>query len=469
MRKTIFLILSILIFSSCEKQNTLLKDYVQQEDKAFTYEIKNVVKGESWNEYIIKITSQQWLTTNEVNQVYWWHWLKIVVPNEVEETEALMVIGGGNNNNKEPESADPALVQAALATKSIIAEISNIPFQPLIFQNDDFGKRAEDELISYGWRQFLEKGAQDNNAEWLARLPMTKAVSRGMDVVEKISEYEGKPVNQFVTTGASKRGWTTWCTAIADDRVIAIVPIVIDMLNIVPSFNHHWRCYGEWSPAIEDYVNEGVMDWMGSHEFNRIMEIVEPYSFTDQLDLPKFLINATGDEFFVTDSWQFYWNDLKGEKYLQYIPNTNHSLRNKNGDYDLKSLLAFYKTIISGSELPKFEWSVRGDSIFLDIDHTINSNYTLRQWEAVNEDARDFRIWAIGRSWTFIDIPKNENGKYAVEVNTPIKGYKSGLLEITFNPHSDLPFTFTTGTVVTPNTFSFDDFKSNNPKGSRKP
>jgi len=467
MRKIPIIFISFFLLSSCEKQNSILRDYVHKEDNAFQYEIKNVVEGESWKEYIIKMVSQKWLTSNEVNQVQWWHWLTVIIPNEVEETEALLVIGGGNNKTMLPESADPALVQAALATKSIIAEMSNIPFQPVVYKNDDFGERVEDELISFGWRQFLEGGAQDKDAKWLARLPMTKAVSRGMDVVQEIAENEGKPVQQFVTTGASKRGWTTWCTAIADDRVMAIIPIVIDMLNVVPSFNHHWKCYGEWSPAVEDYVNEGVMDWMGSREFAGLMEIVEPYSFIDELDLPKFLINATGDEFFVTDSWQFYWDDLTGDKYLQYIPNTNHSLRNLEGDYDLRSLLAFYKAVISDSELPKFDWLVKGDSIFLNIDHSFNSDYQLKQWKAVNENGRDFRIWAIDRSWTSTDIPKNENGKYGVVVGKPEKGYICGLLEITFNPDSDLPFTFTTGTVVAPNTFPFDDFVSKKPLGTR--
>ena len=81
---------------------------------------------------------------------------------------------------------------------------------------------------------------------------MTRAVVRGMDVIQKVADNINIKINEFVIAGASKRGWTTWTTAVVDDRVIAIVPIVIDLLNVVPSFDHHWRCYGEWSPAIDD-------------------------------------------------------------------------------------------------------------------------------------------------------------------------------------------------------------------------
>ena len=337
----------------------------------------------------------------------------------------------------------------------------------MTYKNDDYGQRSEDELIAFGWRKFLEGGAKDKDAHWLAHIPMTKAVSRGMDVVQDVSASAGKPVDKFVTAGGSKRGWTTWCTAIADDRIMAIIPIVIDMLNVEPSFNHHWKCYGAWSPAIGDYVHEGIMDWMGSREFERIMDIVEPYSFKDQLELPKFLINATGDEFFITDSWQFYWVELKGEKYLQYIPNTNHSLKNNDGEYNMKSLTAFYKAMISDSQRPLFDWSVSNDSIYLQVDHTVNADYSIKQWEAVNIETRDFRVDAIGRSWTSTDLPRTNDGRYAVQIKHPENGYKAGLLEITFNPEDDIPFTFTSGTVVTPNTYPFSDFISKDPKGTR--
>ena len=43
--------------------------------------------------------------------------------------------------------------------------------------------------------------------------------------------------------------------------------------------------------------------------------------------MPKFMVYAAGDQFFLPDSSRFYFDDLKGEKYLRYVPNTDHSLR----------------------------------------------------------------------------------------------------------------------------------------------
>ena len=281
-----------------------------------------------------------------------------------------------------------------------------------------------------------------------------------MDVVQEISMDLSKPVDSFVVAGASKRGWATWTTAIVDERVIAIIPVVIDMLNVESSFNHHWRCYGAWSPAINDYINEGIMDWTGSKEYARLLELVEPYSFIDQLTLPKFLINATGDEFFITDSWQFYWDDLVGDKYIQYVPNANHGL---NGTYNLGSLVAFYNAVITESAIPKVEWSVSADSIYLEVLSDVD--YKVTKWEAVNENARDFRVPVIGRVWKDSELSKTSNNQYAIHFPAPESGYKAGMLEIIFDYGTEVPFTFTTGTVVTPNTYPFGLFKPDIPQG----
>jgi len=465
-RKLVFIIsfnfIVIIIISSCRQtDNNHLKEYVYAWDPAFRYEIIDTLYAETWKEYYIKMVSGTWLTEKEVNHTEWWHWVTIVVPNNVLETEALLFIGGGSSKDMKPKKATELLVNAALETKSIIAEISNIPFQPLNYMDDSKDDRYEDDLIAYGWNKFLESGAKDNDVEWLARLPMTRAVVRGMDIIQKVTSDINIKIDEFVVAGASKRGWTTWTTAIVDNRVIAIVPIVIDLLNVIPSFDHHWRCYGEWSPAIDDYVNEGITEWMGSEEYNRLLELVEPFSFTDQLSIPKFLINATGDEFFVTDSWKFYWDKLIGSKYLQYVPNGSHGL---TGTYNPGSLIAFYNAIITNSKIPEFNWHVSNDSIYLEINTIYN--YTVKSWEAINKDTRDFRVPVIGRSWKSHKINKTLNHKYFLHVNQPKTGYKAGLLEITIDS-GNYPFVFTTGTLVSPNTYPFMPFKPSNPKGKR--
>ena len=459
---------TVFVFSAClfilsgctSPHNNHMKDYVTKADPAFRYEVAETFNGEGWTEHRVKMVSGTWLTKQEVNHPEWWHWVTIVVPNEVTETEALMVIGGGSTEDEKPQAANELLVQAAVGTKSIIAEISNIPFQPLNYVNDEKDDRFEDDLIAYGWRQYLEGGAKDEDVEWLAHIPMTRAVVRAMDVVQEISMDLSKPVDSFVVAGASKRGWATWTTAIVDERVIAIIPVVIDMLNVESSFNHHWRCYGAWSPAINDYINEGIMDWTGSKEYARLLELVEPYSFIDQLTLPKFLINATGDEFFITDSWQFYWDDLVGDKYIQYVPNANHGL---NGTYNLGSLVAFYNAVITESAIPKVDWSVSADSIYLEVLSDVD--YKVTKWEAVNENARDFRVPVIGRVWKDSELSKTSNNQYAIHFPAPENGYKAGMLEIVFDSGTEVPFTFTTGTVVTPNTYPFGPFKPDVPKG----
>ena len=128
---------------------------------------------------------------------------------------------------------------------------------------------------------------------------MTKAAVRALDTVTAfMASAKGGDikVDRFVVTGASKRGWTTWSTAIVDKRVVAIIPIVIDMLNIEPSFKHHKAAYGFYAPAVGDYTAKGVMNWIGTPQNAKLKVIEDPYEYRDRLTLPKFCINSAGDQ-----------------------------------------------------------------------------------------------------------------------------------------------------------------------------
>ena len=204
------------------------------------------------------------------------------------------------------------------------------------------------------------------------------------------------------------------------------------------------------------------MDWTESKEYGVIIDIADPYSYREHLTLPKFIVNATSDEFFVTDSWQFYWDDLEGDNHLQYLPNTGHGLY---GTYKTSSMISFYHHLISDITMPEYSWNVSGDTIHVNVDPS--EDYKIRRWETVNEKERDFRIYKIGESWTSEDIELNEIGSYAIAIKRPENGYKASFVELVFNPESSFPLGFSSGTLVVPNTYPFSRFVSPNPQGTR--
>lgn len=437
-------------------KETPLDHYVYDPDPNYHYDVAYQGKGEGYTFYVLRMVSQHWLTEAEVDDPEWWHWLKIVVPDSAGQDTGLLWIGGGAKDDELPETPGDILVTSALTTHTVTAEVHNIPNQPLTFKGDPYGERYEDELIAYGWRKFLEGGASEEDVIWLARLPMTKAVVRAMDAVSAfVFAEEGINLDHYVVAGGSKRGWTTWTTAAVDDRVIAIAPLVIDLLNVVPSFDHHWRNYGFWAPAVGNYVDEGIMEWMHSPEFARLLEITEPYSYIERFDMPKLLINATGDQFFQPDSWKFYWDDLAGEKLLRYVPNTGHSLE---GSDAIETLVAFYQHVIDKEALPDYDWQINGSEVFVEIDPSDPPD-DIKLWQAVsNEKARDFRIDVIGAAWSDSILTINPSGKYNITLPPPNDGWKAYFLELTYEKSGRLPLKITSGVQVIPEIYPFEPF-----------
>jgi PhoPQ-activated pathogenicity-related protein len=470
--KLISLFLLAVLFTACKQgvsetvpetavRNPFI-DYVLTDDPAFDYEVIHTLKQDNYTYYAVRMTSQHWLTPEVVNETEWWHWVTLVVPDDYTYSTGMMWIGGGTKDDVMPSEPDALTLSAALSTNSVVAQVHNIPFQPLAFADDPDNQRYEDAIIAYGWRKFLEGGARYEDAFWLSRLPMTNAVVSAMDVVQEvIRQHERPAIEHFVVAGASKRGWTTWTTAAVDKRVVAIAPVVIDLLNVVPSFQHHWRNYGAWSPAVDDYVNEGIMEWQGSSEYNRLLEIVEPYSYRQLYTMPKLLINASGDEFFLPDSWKFYYNDLPGEKHLMYVPNTGHDV---SGTDALQNLTAFYASILDEKPRPSYTWTIDGDRFVITTDPN-NPPTSIKLWKATNETARDFRIYVVGKIWTATDIPVNDSGNYSISITAPDKGWSGYFVELTYP--GKIPLKVTTGVEVLPRTYPYEPYVSESPKGTK--
>jgi PhoPQ-activated pathogenicity-related protein len=429
---------------------TALDRYVATLDPAYRYSLVETKRDGSNTISILEMTSQSWMTSAEVNRTEWTHWVTIIRPATVRHQAALVFVTGGDNDGKLPQRTSSMLLDMAETTQSVVAEVRMVPNQPLVFAGD--GKaREEDEIIAFTWDKFLRSG----DARWPLRLPMTKAVVRALDTV---TDFCAKPepgaldVDRFVVSGASKRGWTTWTTAAVDARVIAIAPLVIDALNIEPSFVHHWRTYGFWAPAVKDYEDMGIMRWMRSPQNRALLEIEDPYEYRDRLTMPKYMVNSTGDQFFLPDSWKFYFEALRGEKYLRYVPNTDHALKDSDAPAGLG---AFYSAMLTQTPRPQFTW--RADRSGRIRVETKTTPVSVALWQATNPKSRDFRLESIGPAFRSTPLAPSGPGLYEAQLTKPATGWTAGLIELRFDSGTKYPCSFTTGVAVVPDVEPFPE------------
>lgn len=447
MRKLAFslILLAALPFHAVAAKRTALEEYIAKPDPNYRFDVLGSIPCKECVAHVIDMKSQAWRSQNEVDRTVWQHWVTVIRPAKVTSPIALLFITGGGNGGKPPAQADAMLSGIARDTGAVAIELRMVPNQPLKFNGDQKG-RNEDDLIAYAWDKYL-RGGDD---EWLPRLPMTKAAVRAMDTATAFCKTEqggGVAVDRFVVAGGSKRGWTTWTTAIVDPRVVAIAPLVIDLLNIRPSFEHHWRVYGFWAPAVKDYENFGIMDWTGTQRYRQMMRIIEPFEYRDRLTLPKYIINASGDQFFLPDSSQFYFKDLKGEKLLRYVPNTDHSLRNSDA---IVGLTSFFQSVIAGKPRPKVSWTNGKDGAIR--VKSAGTPAEVKLWQAANPKTRDFRLMTIGPAWKSTPL-EAANGEYVASVPKPKQGFAAYFVELTYPGPGKHPIKLTTDVRVTPDVY----------------
>ena len=444
--------LPLLLVVQAFAAETALDRYVKKPDATYKYELVSTTRGEGYTSYVIDLTSQTWRQPSEVDRTIWKHWLTLVKPDRVASTTGFLFITGGSIKDKAPARVNQSYVENALTTQSVVAELQDVPNEPVQFAGES-RMRSEDGIIAYTWMKYMKTGDET----WPLRLPMTKAAVRAMDTVTAFMatpEAGSIKVEKFVVSGGSKRGWTTWTAAAVDKRVVAIVPASIDLLNLEKSFDHHFRVYGFFAPAVKDYVEEGVMDQIGTPEYRKLLEIEEPYSYRERLTMPKFMIQGAGDQFFLPDSSRFYFDDLRGEKYLRYIPNTDHGLK---GTDALESSLAFYQAFLNGTPRPQFTWTFEPNG---DIKVVSKSKpASVKLWQATNPDSRDFRLMTIGPAYRSEELREEGGGIYIGHVPKPEKGWTAYFVELTWPSGGKYPFKFTTAVRVIPDTEPFPPYQ----------
>jgi PhoPQ-activated pathogenicity-related protein len=135
---------------------------------------------------------------------------------------------------------------------------------------------------------------------------------------------------------------------------------------------------------------------MGTPELRHVQSIEDPFSYRERASMrrvPKYILNAAGDQYFLPDNSQFYYKDLPGSKAMRYVPNAKHDMAGTDvGD----SMVAYYQLILAGKPAPRYSWVKRSDGtlVVTPRDKPVSANL----WQATNPNARDFRVDIIGRA-----------------------------------------------------------------------
>lgn len=435
------------------EERTPLDAYLAKPDPAYKWTLVSTYPGDGFTTYVLELTSQTWRSAADVDRPVWTHWMTIVKPAEVKHDKALLFIWQGDNTDPAPTKAQDRSVRFAKETGSVVAEVGMVPNQPLHFTDSPDKARYEDDIIAYTRvKHFATK-----DDEWLVRLAMVKSGIRAMDATQefmKSAEGGGVAVNQFVVAGASKRGWTTWLVGATDERVIGIMPIVIDALNSEEITKHHFEVLGFFAPSLEDYVNHGLFPHkIGTPEYRAVLAIEDAYNYRHRarLTIPKFIVNASGDQFFLPDNSRFYYGDMPEEKRLRYVENAAHNLA---GSDAVDSMLAWYHSVITGGKRPAYSWSM-ADANAITVTPA-EPPKEVRLWQAHNAKARDFRVESLGKAYTSTTLQPKPDGAYVGQVETPKEGFTAFFVELSWDSGiPSAPFKFTTPVQIVPDTLPF--------------
>jgi PhoPQ-activated pathogenicity-related protein len=434
--------------------NTTLEEYVKLDDGVFAYQQVMAIPQAGFTVYVYKLTSQKWRAESEVDRTIWEHQLTLVVPDNLAGNTAMLFILGGRNSASylTPDPAELELLATfAMFTSSIAAQVSQVPNQPLVFADEPQIARTEDDLVAYSWDTAMGTG----DYTWAAYLPMAKSVIKAMDAIQLAASdlNLSQTPDEFVLTGFSKRGGITWLSAAVDSRVIAIAPGVFDTLNLAASIENHRLTYGDFGEVYTNYIIRNVLDRLRTREGQELSDVVDPYVYRNQISIPKYIINVSGDQFFPPDGSRFYIDDLSGESLLRYVPNTDHSGSNGGFENAMSGLLAWYQRIVLNIPRPSLSWQ-KNDANLLSI--TISDpSATAILWSANNPDVQDFRMHTFGPNWQATPVSINSDGTLAIPLAVPETGWSAYFVEVSFQGVAGFPDRYSTPVFILPDTKPF--------------
>ena len=463
----------------------------------FDYKLISYEKSEASDIFIKTyiLTSQRWPINEyeDIPSAIWKHKLLIYLPKEVFFNQALLYVNAGYNMNKKgkeefmtsKEKVD--FIKIASTNKAVVIEVQDVPNQFLLMSDEP---KKEDQILAYTYKKVMESPLE--NAYLAGHLPMVKAAIKAMDATQDILKKDHNiDIESFILAGASKRGWAVWLTALEDQRVSGIILIVIDILNVQKTISHICSVCKDGCPqALRDYKKSGITQRVNDTAFLELMKIEDPFSYlsTDydpkykqRLAISKYIINASGDDFFVPDSSRFYFKNLPGDKnYIRYLPNALHYMAGNpisdstdNQHKVSEAINSYFYLILNNISLPMVNWTFSENTIKV---ITTTKPHTIKLWNAINENSRDFRFLNSYEYWHLLlkklssyffkeicdtcytakEIPFScENGhecEIEVLLPQPEGGWQASFVELHYSLQG-MEFVITTEVLVLPDTY----------------
>lgn len=396
---------------------TALYDYLARPAPEFAYEVQGYV-----NEGKRTVFTQLMVTSHTWHGQLIKHGVTLVEPGTVEHPGvAMLVVTGGPVNKKDVDEAK----HLAEASGMAVATVFDIPNQPL------FDLR-EDALIAHTFVKYLETG----DATWPLLFPMVRGTLHAMDAVEKTTASSPNPINRFVATGASKRGWTTWFLGAARDaRIIGMAPLVYDNLDLPAQMKHQTVMFGGFSERIGDYTARDLQAMLETPAGQTLASIVDPFSYRSEIKVPTLILNGANDPYWPVDALSLYWDKLEMPKWARILPNNGHTFKDKDAEIELLGLFA--RSCAGEFEMPKLEWTLAEGTVPRAVVARLKGEGAgfakFAVWAAASKTL-DFResIWSELAN-TSVNPPSAKRGPFAPAIQTLIpEGNVAIMPQVTF-------------------------------------
>jgi PhoPQ-activated pathogenicity-related protein len=379
---------------------TALDDYIARAEPAYKWEKTSERQIGKNQVTMLQVTSQTW------QGIDWKHKVEIVKPEKIDfPGYALLYLST-------TDSAFESLLSQSLALQlgAPVVHVMGMPNQPL------WGMR-EDDLIAHSFSKYIETG----DATWPLLLPMTKGAFKSMEAVEEYTTQLNQPLNKFIVAGASKRGWTSWLMGSIDtnNRVVGIMPVVYDNLDLTKQLPHQFESWGEFSPMIADYTRRGLQQLLSTPRGLELTRIVDPYTYRARMTLPKLLVNGTNDPYWTTDALNLYWNDLPALKSNFYAPNSGHKLED-NQEKTFATMVAWFRRVAGGHPIPEPQLSVNADDGQAKFTLKVEGEISKAVLWGTHSQSHDFRK----SKWQAVPLQNDGNGTYSVNLPTGTDGRK---------------------------------------------